>query len=602
MTKTTRYQVKDTLSKRGKHRTLLGVDPLTGLPVLIYVFPDRPRVTVGRLESDTIPSILAARYNSEKTMGQVVVAHSEERQAVSSVATKEDALRLLLDTAKALAAATHAKVIHGDISPSRFMVEGGHYLLEGYGVNWPAQDARFAPPEGGVSLKGDIFSWGQSVYDLAGHILPRALTKLVATCLADDPDKRPDAPTLLTELELVMGDESPSSKASDSTPVSTSSQAADEEFSWPGDDTSSPSSFEDVDAAGVSTPDTAGSFGDLDFELDFKDNDTETFKTTAHAGIESGERLADFELEGFSDVPSQPPSFLDDETAADNPLAQQALEVTPIPESRADARDVDFPVGVSSTAADTAADTSSADDINFMDTPPQPSSPAASGAAGASGLSDLSDILPSSSSASASSSQPSTEDTPTSVLTAPTTDGDGGFVKGLPTGAKVRTVESKKKSSPQDAAASQKFPKTYSPVKKQKPQRSWRPVWLTLLFVAIGVIILIAVNGLCFFRGDCPDRDVELPLPQFYPLNVNIRPNRISQAQLVVVVSPEGSVHEPGDEVATVPARVFLDREGVWQVRARFRNALSEVQTITVPQTGAITLEIPLPEDDPELQ
>ncbi|MEM7738001.1 MAG: hypothetical protein AAF267_19660 [Deinococcota bacterium] len=600
MTKTTRYQVKDTLHKRGKHRTLLGVDPLTGLPVLIYVFPDRPRVTVGRLESDAIPSILAARYNSEKTMGQVVVAHSDERQTVTSVASKEDALSLLIDTAKALAAATHAKVIHGDISPSRFMVEGDHYLLEGYGINWPAQDARFAPPEGGVSLKGDIFSWGQSVYDLAGHILPRAVTKLVATCLADDPEKRPAAPKLLSELEELVG-ESASEVSNSVSPqtdpaASPAPTSADDEFMWPGAEADSTEATETSLDSATSMPDTAGSFGDLDFELDFKDDDIETFQTTAHAAIESGERLADFDLDGLGEIATPPPSFLDDETASASPLAQTALEVTPIPESRAD--DSDSTSDAFSSADDEfVGAATNPDDINFVDTPPQPV-PSTSG--GASGLSDLSDILPSSSSSptsSAASGQPSPKDTMSGVLTAPTTDGT--FVKGLPTGAKVRTVESKKKSSSQDAAASQKFPKNYSPTRKQKPQRSWRPVWMTILLVGLGVLIYIVIE---IGGGGLGGGGTIVDTTSFYPLNVNIRPNRISQAQLVVVASPEGSVHEPGDEVATVPARIFLDREGVWQVRARFRNNLSDVQTITVPQTGAITLEIPLPEDDPELQ
>jgi hypothetical protein len=123
---------------------------------------------------------------------------------------------------------------------------------------------------------------------------------------------------------------------------------------------------------------------------------------------------------------------------------------------------------------------------------------------------------------------------------------------------------------------------------------------MALLLIGLGVLIYFSIErwGSGFGGGGT----IVEQETTFYALNVNIRPDRISQAQLVVVVSPEGSVHEPGDEVATVPARVFLDREGVWQVRARFRNNLSEVQTITIPQTGAITLEIPLPEDDPELQ
>lgn len=628
MTKTTRYQITDVISKRGQCRTHTGVDPVTGLPVLIYIFEGRPRVTVGRLEADTIPSILAARFNSEKNKGQVVVAHSEERQQVERVASQDEAQLLLLDTAKAVAAAASAKVVHGDIYPGRFWIEAGHYWLEGYGVNWHGADERFSPPEQSVSLQGDVFSWAQSVYDMAGHAMPRAMTKLVATCLADDPEQRPTAGSLLEQLQALADGATSTISQAPAPPAS-----ADTDISA---DSDAPLSAEN-------------------FDLDFEDDDTETFAasessadtastpdTEAHGPMASASRLADFDLGSFADEDDEddadmtPTSasagdydFLaagDDEDTdlatggfADTNELGQAFEADFGEATFAGDDDNDY--GDDGFADDFSVDASedalvsrddgafqtdpfaSADDSDDMDDSASFKSfdddfadePAARGSAGgglasssSGGLSDLSDIM-------APANDPGSPNAPASDQPIAKAN-SGEFIKGLPTGATVRTVESKKKAPGQELPAS-KQAKVYTPPGKRKKRNLGRKIGVVALVAAVGVLVFVALDRYGVLDPPPPPD----PVTTFFPLNVEVRPTSIPQAQLVVVSSPEDSVHDAGDEMATVPARVFLDSEGTWQLRARFQDVLSEVQTLTVPGPNAITFEIPVPEEDLEL-
>ena len=671
MTKTTRYQVTDVISKRGKCRTHTGVDPVTGLPVLIYIFEGRPRVTVGRLEADNIPSILAARFNSEKNKGQVVVAHSEERQQVSQVANQDEARLLLLDTAKALAAAAHTKVVHGDIHPGRFWVEAGRYCLEGYGVNWHGQDERFSPPEHVVSLQGDVFSWAQSVYDLAGHVMPRAMTKLVATCLVDDPEQRPTAVSLLEQL---------SNLANDST--STNRQTFN---------TTNPPAPANTSSADAKTS-ARFDMNEDDFDLDFKDDDTATFaaantsnadkvsadatkaassnpnpnssnpnvtstQTETHAPTESAVRLADFDLSSFADDDDE-----EEAISTRNPVADYdffAADETPASDTTNDGNndgdndgevasegfaddfsDVDFGNAASGEISKGYGDEVDINDINdidafadddddafmadpfgrgggfadedsyegsdedgdgdanddfesfeddFADEPPAArNNDLVSSSAG---LSDLSEIM-------SPATDPYSADTAASdqAIAKPNDKiNDGDFIKGLPTGATVRTVESKKKA-PASELPTSKQAKVYTPPSKRKKRRLGRQIGIFALVAALGVLVYIALDRYGVLDPPPPPN----PVATFFPLTVNVRPTSIAQAQLVVVSSPEDSVHDAGDEMATVPARVFLDSEGTWQLRARFQDALSEVQTLTVPGPNVITFEIPVPEEDLE--
>lgn len=635
MTKTTRYQVTDVISKRGKCRTHTGVDPVTGLPVLIYIFEGRPRVTVGRLEADTIPSILAARFNSEKNKGQVVVAHSEERQQIDRVASQDEAQLLLLDTAKALAAAASAKVVHGDIYPGRFWTEAGHYWLEGYGVNWHGGDERFSPPEQSVSLQGDVFSWAQSVYDMAGHAMPRAMTKLLATCLADDPEQRPTAGSLLEQLQALA----------DGATTTTSQAPA---RSAPADtDTSS-------DAARSAASDASLSMEN--FDLNFEDDDTATFAvsesatglaasetapdtdatTEAHGPMASASRLADFDLGSFADEDDEDDDMMPASGSAagdydffaagdeddDTDLATGGSVDTNDTNDLGQAFEADFgEVTFADTAGDTAGDDgdsdygddgfaddfsedalvsrddgafqvdafASTDDTDDMDDSASFASfdddfadePVAGG-----GLSDLSDIMAPANNPAANAP---TSDQPIAKADA------GEFIKGLPTGATVRTVESKKKAPAQELPAS-KQAKVYTPPSKRKKRNLGRKIGVVALVTALGVLVFVALDRYGVLNPPPPPN----PVATFFPLNVSVRPESIAQAQLVVVSSPEGSVHDAGDEMATVPARVFLDSEGTWQLRARFQDALSEVQTLTVPGPNAVTFEIPVPEENLE--
>lgn len=189
----TRYQVTTVYAQHGAVTTYEGLDPLTGLPVLIYTFPGKPSVAIGDLVSDNIPGILASSFDGKE--GRLVVAYSREYRPLTAPVNAEDVLPLLLDSARALRDAAEAGVVHGDLRPERFLRAGRHHLIEGYGVRWKGERSSYSPPESDPSYAGDVFSWAKAVLFLCGEHLPAELAELLRRCLGE-PEARPLAEEL----------------------------------------------------------------------------------------------------------------------------------------------------------------------------------------------------------------------------------------------------------------------------------------------------------------------------------------------------------------------------------------------------------------------
>jgi hypothetical protein len=183
-----RYQTQTLYAQHGPVKTYQGLDPLTGLPVLLYTFPGKPLLGIGDLVSDNIPGILASSYDGKE--GLLVVAYSREYQPLLEPLQADDVLPLLLDSARALRDAAEAGVVHGDLRPERFLRAGQHHLIEGYGVRWIPQRSSYSPPEPSPSYAGDVFSWAKSLLFLCGPHLPAEAGKLLSRCLGE-PEARP---------------------------------------------------------------------------------------------------------------------------------------------------------------------------------------------------------------------------------------------------------------------------------------------------------------------------------------------------------------------------------------------------------------------------
>lgn len=130
---TARYQRASQVSRYGDVITSRGVDAVTGLAVYIYDFPGTPRVKPGQLDSEAIPTVLAAGYDG--TNGLLVTAFPPGgTKLLDSGATLDD--DLVLQTLAALRDAARVGLVHGDIRPERFLLAHGRVYVEGYGVPW----------------------------------------------------------------------------------------------------------------------------------------------------------------------------------------------------------------------------------------------------------------------------------------------------------------------------------------------------------------------------------------------------------------------------------------------------------------------------------
>lgn len=154
MSNRTRYQAQSVYAEHRHVTSYLGVDPVTGLPVLIYRSEDAVSPQLARLDSDHLPRLLAWRDDGDG--GIMVVAWSSA--FVPAGGQPLDNLQLL-DSARALSDAAAAGVTHGDLTPERFLLAGDSTVLEGFGVPWQKSPA---------SSEDDVRAWSASVRQL-GH-------------------------------------------------------------------------------------------------------------------------------------------------------------------------------------------------------------------------------------------------------------------------------------------------------------------------------------------------------------------------------------------------------------------------------------------------
>src|SRR5690625_195476 len=170
MSQRIRYQAQTVLAERPGVTTYSGLDPVTGLPVLIYRFSGPLNPALARLDRAFLPRLLAWREEDEG--GLVVVAWSSAYVPAAGQAL--DNARLL-DSAQALADAEAAGVSHGDLQPERFMLAGDSILIEGFGVPWQQ-----------AAEVNDVVNWARSVRAL-GHEGNAAITGLLDSIESGSP-------------------------------------------------------------------------------------------------------------------------------------------------------------------------------------------------------------------------------------------------------------------------------------------------------------------------------------------------------------------------------------------------------------------------------
>ena len=198
---------------------LEGVDPVTGLPVLIYDFEGEPLLSPGDLESDNIPHVLWSGRVDGGSRLVVALSPGWQRLAEDSGPLSDDQL---LDAARALRDAAAAGVPHGDLNPQRLLVVQGRLQVEGHGVPRTAMQGRYSPAgvteatDAAATLEGDIYSFARVVEVLGLTDRDETVRAVLEQCTAPDPLDRPSAEELYLALEALAAQ--PSNDQTSATP------------------------------------------------------------------------------------------------------------------------------------------------------------------------------------------------------------------------------------------------------------------------------------------------------------------------------------------------------------------------------------------------
>ncbi|HET8984121.1 MAG TPA: hypothetical protein VFN03_00045, partial [Trueperaceae bacterium] len=175
MSDVSRYERGEPYSTHRDAITYRGLDPLTGLDVLIYDFAGRPTVGTGSLSSERILNVLSAtvKRSVDGESGTVVVALPSGASLVApGEAVVDD--QFVLQALEAVLDAQRHQIVHGDITPSRILYAKGRVYLEGYGVPWRASGPR---PVAG--------SAGSAAQDGAGEVLVGAAPSIAQALHVD---------------------------------------------------------------------------------------------------------------------------------------------------------------------------------------------------------------------------------------------------------------------------------------------------------------------------------------------------------------------------------------------------------------------------------
>jgi hypothetical protein len=546
-----RYQRQKLYSERSGVKTHEGLDPLTGLPVLIYEFAGKPDAALSDLESENIPGVLETTHDGSQ--GQVVVAYSRGYIPATKPLLMPSNL-FVLESAEALSDAARAGVVHGDLRPERFLVSGEHVLVEGFGIPWVSGPSSYAPPEGIANYAGDVYAFGRVMQELAPD-LPVPVKTLLDRCVARKPEDRPSAGQLLTALVALQ--RSPQVQAPEPpkpveavkpvaqpafqtpiTPQTASQQTLEIDFTVSEPDPPAPSVvMPPVNVPGKAPVTGAGTLPDMpDLDLFPEESSTPSF---ASKNFNSAKNFnTDFGADDF-DMPAPPVKRPSPQDNWDDDEHDMLLETDP---------------GQASPKANVVNPAKSS-----------PSLPAKS-----------SGKLPE-----AGPKRPGSKNI----------DPKQTFIKDLPPGATYKAGKSTDAAPApfKDTPVAPTFDEVF--LKGNTSSKNTRRIVMVVALL-LGALIFA---GLAFFGTDgiTGGTTTGTTTTANYIVSVNLDPPNLPPLDLIVVASPEGSKFRAGAVVSKVPGQIVLDRAGTWQFQGRFQDKLSETVTLQAPEQYNLTITMP---------
>jgi hypothetical protein len=540
-----RYQRQTLYSDSSGVKTFNGLDPLTGLPVLIYEFAGKPDPALADLESEHIPGVLDTVQ--ENGVGQVVVAYSKGYAPAAKPLTLP-ALKFVVASAQALSDAARAGVVHGDLRPERFLVGNGHVLVEGFGIPWQSAPHAYSPPEGVASYAGDVYAFGKVMQELCPD-LPVPIKTLLERCLARKPEDRPSAAQLLTALIALQKPPYGQVTSTQPTPAQPSPPQAQPQVP----PVQAALSFSQPQASQVTPPAPPQKVLEIDFNV-------------------------------TEDEPQPPPVM-----PPINPPSNQTKAVT-LP----DMPELDlFPEDVQQAAKTPAPPLKQPVSLDNWDDDPsdallletdsgRSSSPLISKPSMPLGQPSGSPLPPKTSGKLPETGPKRSE---TKSL-----DPKQTFIKDLPPGGTYKAG----KATDIKAAPFKETPMapTFDDVFLKDNKSSKNTLRIVMVVgLLLGSLILA---GLVFFRMDgIRPAPTQTNSVASYIVSVNVEPNNLPPLDLLVVSSPEGSKFRAGAVVSKVPGQIVLDRAGNWQFQARFQDVLSDTVALQLPEQYNLTITMP---------
>ena len=529
-----RYQRQKLLTDHAGVKTYEGIDPLTGLPVLIYVFKGKPHLLLTEMESENIPGVLASQ--NEGQLNYVVVAYVKGYK-IAKAPLEMGRLEFLIDSVRALKDAAEIGVLHGDIRPERFWLSSDHVLIEGFGLPWVTELSPYSPPEKLSSFAGDVYSWAKSALELADP--PQVARQLLESCLIPQPNLRPSAEQLYEALLRIK------TKSSTVGSIQPSIQPA--KVQAVGNPILLPKTLEiDFNVSDDESQTTLQST--LDAPLLFQTNAAQP--TPAAQSTPTQSRPVQPTMQGMPKPPSSQNTLVDFSDLSDLDIQVPGTPGTmpsPPPVTK------QFPKSFDREAADPMVLQS---DPGLREPPKVSQVP----------LEDRGNTKPK-----------KTPDTKP-------------FVKDLPPGATYRAGKSENvtnvpyKDTPPPISAS--FNDVF--LKNDSSNHNTRR---TLMLVGLGLAGLVLAALVFFNQPGNPLVTTSTNSTLNYIVNVTVEPN--IPVQLRIISSPAGSKKTVGSILNTVPNQIVLDQAGAWQFQGELQDLKSEVVSLLLPDQRSITIIMP---------
>ena len=193
------------LTAEGIIRTFMGVDLVTGMPVIVYTMP-APAPRFAEVYSEHLPAILERGENDG--VGYVVVASAPGYAPLRPTLPEPRLHWLARCSVKTLFDAHAVGLVHTHLHPEHFYAQGDHLFIEGFGLPWADEPSPYRAPEGTGQPPADVFAWARCMNTFGkgdpSKLIDGELGRLIGHCLNLKPRERPTAGELVLALEQIL--------------------------------------------------------------------------------------------------------------------------------------------------------------------------------------------------------------------------------------------------------------------------------------------------------------------------------------------------------------------------------------------------------------